>query len=1030
MNVSAWSIRNPVPPVAIFLALMAIGLVAFLRLPVTRFPNIDVPFVVVTIVQPGSGPAEIMNQIGQPVEDSLQSVSGIKHVTTIAADGASTNLVEFDLEVDPQRAVNDVKDAISRIRSDLPGSANEPIVQRLDIAGLPILTYAVTDPTKSIAELSYFIDDAVKRAVQGQPSVGDIRRIGGLDEQVNVDLDPDRLAALGISAASVSEQLSRTNINLGGGRGDLGAREFSIRAIGSSISVEALSALPIALGDGRSVRLDALGTIRDGGADVRSYAQFDGEPVVAFQVIRSSGGSDTEAADSTHRGVERLKAEFPSASFTLIEDSAVYTRGNYDRTMHTLYEGAALAVLVVFLFLRDWRATLIAGVALPLSIIPTFFAMSALGFTLNQISLLAITLVTGILVDDAIVEIENIERHMAMGKGPYEASMEAADEIGLTVIAISSTIVAVFAPVSFMSGIAGQYFKQFGLTVAISVLFSLAVARFVTPMMAAYLMKPNTRHQGERRDGFVMRWYLAFLRGTLRHRWLTLVVGLLFFAGSIFSATLIPTTFIPEIDDGRSVLSLELPPGARTADNIAATQAVVAKLETIPGIANVLVSGGASPNTQTDDGANPTNATVSIFYAPKAERDLTKFEIESLIEAELADIPDIRTYFANDNGQRAVSISLLSSDRAAVEAYADRLIGRIADTGLVKNATSGASLLRPEVQIRPRPEVAAELGVTASAIAQTIRVSTIGDVDAALAKYNRGDRQVPIVVRLDASARDDLWRLRNLKVQAASGAMVPLGVVADITLGTGPTTLERYDRQNRVTIGGDLPAGTPLGSAIAAIDALPDVKSPPPGVRVQPAGDAEVMEEVFTGFALALGAGILMVYAVLVLLFGSFLSPMTILMSLPLSVGGAILGLYLANDAISLPVVIGFLMLMGIVTKNAIMLVEFALKREAEGATRAEAILDAAHKRARPIVMTTIAMVAGMVPSAIGLGEGGEFRSPMAVAVIGGLIVSTALSLVFIPTLHSFVEGFGTRLRRRLGRLVNAAPKGEPQPAE
>ncbi|WP_102961076.1 efflux RND transporter permease subunit [Mangrovicella endophytica] len=1029
MNFSTWSIRHPIPPIAIFLALVAVGIVSFLRLPITLFPNVDIPIVNVTVTQAGSAPSEIMTQIGQPVENAITGVNGVKHITTIANDSTSTTTVEFNLEIDPQRALNDVKDAVTRIRTDLPGAIEEPIVQRVDVSGLPIMTYAVTDPTLSVEELSYFVDDSVQRELQGLASVGEVNRIGGIDEQINVDLDPDRLASLGVTAAAVSQQLSATNINLGGGRGTLGSQEFSIRAIGSALSVGDLAALPIAIPGGRSVRLDALGTVRSGGAEIRSFATYDGEPVVAFQIVRASGGSDTQAAENVRNAVQRLQTAYPNATFTLIDDLSAYTSGNYEQTMDTLYEGAALAVIVVFLFLWDWRATLIAAVAMPLSVIPTFLVMSVLGFSLNQISLLALTLVTGILVDDAIVEIENIERHMAMGRDPYHASMEAAEEIGLTVIAISSTIVAVFTPVSFMSGIAGQYFKQFGLTVAIAVLFSLAVARLITPMMAAYMLR-NRPHHGAVKDGLLMRGYLRMLAWTLRNRVITLVLGLSFFAGSIYSATLLETTFIPVIDNGRSILSVELPPGALISDNEDKMREIEERMHGIPEIAHVLVNGGKAVGGGTTD---PTRATVSIFYKPREDRTRTKAQLETALEDELAAIPDIRTYFADDNGQRAVSISVLGDSRQKAEAFSNDLIAEINKLGKVKNVTSGAALQRPELQITPRADVAAELGVTANSLAQTIRVSTIGDVDANLAKFNKETRQVPIVVRFEERARNDLSLLRNQKVATSTGGSVPLGVVADVRLGQGPSQLERYDRRDRVTVGADLPAGAPLGTIVETIQTLPVVKSAPPGVSIQNTGDAEVMGEVFTGFALAIAAGVLMVYAVLVLLFGSFITPITILLSLPLSIGGAILGLYLADDAISLPVVIGFLMLMGIVTKNAIMLVEFAVAQEAAGMKRSDAIIDAAHKRARPIIMTTIAMTAGMVPSALGVGEGGEFRSPMAVAVIGGLVVSTLLSLVFIPTLHSLIEGAKTRIRRLLTFAFNspvAAPDGHaPAPA-
>ncbi|RYE84766.1 MAG: efflux RND transporter permease subunit, partial [Hyphomicrobiales bacterium] len=657
---------------------------------------------------------------------------------------------------------------VTRVRSDLPASVEEPIVQRLDVTGLPIVTYSVTDPNRTIAELSHFVDDDVARELQGLNSVGDVRRVGGIDEQINVDLDPARLASLGITAAEVSQQLSATNINLGSGRGDLGSREFSIRALGSSLSVADLAALPIVSSEGRSVRLDQIGRINDGGAEIRSYASFDGEPIVAFQILRSTGGSDTEAADSAYAAVEKLKGLYPEVTFAKIDDVSVYTRGNYEQTMDTLFEGAALAVVVVFLFLRDWRATLIAGVALPLSVIPTFFMMWVLDFSLNGISLLAVTLVTGILVDDAIVEIENIERHMAMGKSPYKASMEAADEIGLTVVAISSTIVAVFAPVSFMSGIAGQYFRQFGLTVAIAVLFSLAVARFLTPMMTAYFLKD--RGHGQRPDGFVMRNYLRILRWTLRWRWITLGLGLAFFAVSIWSATLLPTGFLPEEDNGRSALSVELPPGSQVEDNMRVTSAIAEKLQAIPEVADVLITGGNGPGGGSV--ADPTQAVISLYYVPKAERSLGKYQIEAKIEDAIAGIPDIRTYFANDGGQRAIVLSILGEDQGKVDAYARDLVDAIAALGSVKNVTSGASLMRPEIQITPKGDVAAELGVTANAIAETIRVATIGDVEARLAKFNRGDRQVPIMVRLNDDARRDLSNLSNQMVPRTGGILV------------------------------------------------------------------------------------------------------------------------------------------------------------------------------------------------------------------------------------------------------------------
>jgi multidrug efflux pump subunit AcrB len=550
MNMSTWAIRNPVPSIAAFLVLVIVGLFAFRSLPVTQFPNIDVPIINVSVGQAGAAPSELISQVTKPIEDSISAITGVKHITSVATDSSSVTTVEFELSTDSDRALNDVKDAVTRVRAELPDSISEPLVQRLDVTGQAIMTYAVADPSRSIEDLSYFVDEVLNRELQGVTGLGKITRLGGADREIKVELDPQRLLAFGISAASISRQLSATNIDLGGGRGDIGGQEFSIRALGGADTIEQLAATPLSLADGRTIRLSDVGEVIDGPSEARSFATLDGQPVVAFGVFRATGASDLSVAERVIERLDEVRAAYPGVEITLIDDATEYTAGNYHSAMETLYEGAALAIIVVFLFLKNWRATLITAVALPLSIIPTFFVMQMLGFSLNTVSLLGITLVTGILVDDAIVEIENIVRHIHMGKPAYEATEEAAGEIGLTVIAISFTIVAVFAPVSFMSGIAGQYFKQFGLTVAVAVLFSLLVARLITPMMAAYILKDAPNHVAEK-DGFIMRGYMRLLTWTLHHRLITMILGLGIFAGSIYSATLLPSEFIPEADEGR-----------------------------------------------------------------------------------------------------------------------------------------------------------------------------------------------------------------------------------------------------------------------------------------------------------------------------------------------------------------------------------------------------------------------------------------------------------------------------------------------
>ncbi|RCW80013.1 efflux RND transporter permease subunit [Paracoccus lutimaris] len=1018
MNFSTWSIRQPVPAIAAFLVLLMMGLYSFSRLAVTAMPNIDLPLVSVVVSQPGAAPSELVRQVIQPIEDSVASIVGVRHINSSATDSSARIYVEFELETDTDRAVNDVKDAVANVRADLPESIMEPLIHRIDIEGMAILTYAVSDPTRSIEQLSDFVDDVVARDLSDVAGVASISRIGGADRQINVELDPGRIQAFGLTAAEISDQLRTKNIDMGGGRGDMAGTEYSIRALGSAEDVALLAKTPILIGQGdaqgRTVRLDQLGTVEDGASDERSFALLDGQPVVAFGVFRSKGASDLAAGDGTKARVAQIMARHPGMQITLIDDATTHTSGSYHSTMETLYEGAALAVIVVFLFLRNWRATLIAAVALPLSIIPTFFVMSWLGFTLNGISLLAITLVTGILVDDAIVEIENIVRHINMGTPAYQASMEAANEIGLTVIAISFSIVAVFAPVSFMGGIPGQYFKQFGLTVAVSVLFSLLVARLITPMLAAYFLRDN-HHVAEEHDGFVLRRLMAVLRWTLRHRGWTLLLGLGVFAGSIWSATLLPTEFIPAQDVGRSQISIELPPGATIEDTEGAARLLSQRIGAVGDVRSVFVNGGG------DDGV--TDARLQVNYGPKDERERSSFAIEDELRLLLSDIPDMRIEFLNESGAADFSVAVLGdSDEAALEA-AQRLMKAMAELPALEGITSSASLERPEIEIHPRPEVAAQLGVTASALATTLRVATLGENESNLAKFNTGEKQIPIMVRLNEAARRDLWVVRNLRVPSSAG-QVPLEAVADITFSAGATEIERYDRRYRTTISANLAEGALLGPANSAVAALQKTVELPAGTEIQSSGDAEIMGEVFEAFSVAMISGVVLTYVVLVLLFHNFVTPVSILMSLPLAIGGAILALFLTGNSISMAVVIGFLMLMGIVTKNAIMLVEFAVGAIEAGTPKREAILDAVHKRARPIVMTTIAMTAGMVPSAIGTGEGAEFSAPMAIAVIGGLLLSTLLSLLFVPSLFSVVHGGQVRLSgwlvRRLG--LNAAP--------
>ena len=1053
MNFSAWSIRNPIAPILLFSLLLLLGWQSFRAMPITQFPTIDVPVVAVTVAQSGAAPAEMESQITREIEDAVAGITGVENITSTVSDGVSTTVVEFRMDVPTQQAVQDTKDAIDQIRGDLPGEIEAPIVTKVDVAGQAILYFAVSAPALSYEELSWFVDDTIKSDLQGRPGIGQVDRYGGADREILVELDPIRLDSYGITAAMVSGQLRATNANQGAGQSEIGSGEQAIRLLGDQGDAARLAETTIALPSGRQVRLSDLGTVTDTYEKIRSFARFNGQEVVVFAVFRATGASEVSVAEVTNMALDTIRAENPGVTIDMVVDNVYPTYGNYEAAITTLIEGGILAVLVVLLFLRNWRATLITAVALPLSAIPTFYVMDLLGFSLNLISFLAITLATGILVDDAIVEIENIQRHIRMGKSPYRAAIDAADEIGLAVIATSFTIVAVFVPVSFMPGIPGQYFIQFGLTVAVAVLFSLLVARLITPLMAAYLMRAKDADEHEQRDGWIMRGYLWFVRITMKLRYLTLLAAFGILALSLYFMLQIPGSFIPPEDASKVTLSVELPPGVTLAETGAVTDQMYAAIRDVDGVQNVFILGGSSAT----GGVDVRRATVTVVLDRldnTLERKLldiaesTPFlgelipdvaphgrirpqsDIEIELQARIANIPDARitrTIDGPGGAGRDITYSILSDSEADLNIAVARLEEALRGDPLLQGVSTEGALPRPELQITPRAEEAARLGVTTATIAEALRVATIGDFSAALAKLSVDNRLIPVRVQLTESARNDLSRIAALRIPTASGASVPLNAVADIAIAEGPSVVNRLNRERVATIGANLPPGVALGTASARFNEIVASVELPASVRTAESGDAEIQAELFASFANAMLLGLLLVLGVLILLFKSVIQPFTILFSLPLAIGGVAAALIITGSAISMPVLIGILMLMGIVTKNAILLVDFAVEMIARGMNRFDAVIEAGHKRARPIVMTSIAMSAGMLPSALGVGEGGSFRAPMATAVIGGIIVSTVLSLVIVPSFFLIMDDLSRLLAWIFSRMVG---KKEVEPVE
>jgi multidrug efflux pump subunit AcrB len=1008
-NFSAWAIRQPIPALLLFVMLTAAGLLGFKAMKVQQFPDIELPTILVTTNLPGTAPAQMETEVARKVENAIATVQGLKNLYTKVQDGTATITAEFRLEKPTQEALDDVRSAVQGVRADLPADLRDPVITKMNLSGSPILTYVVAAKGMDDEALSWFIDNQVTKRMLAVRGVGSVARVGGVTREVRVELDPARLLALQASAADVSRQLRQVQQEAPGGRANLGGAEQSVRTIATVGNAQELAALEITLGDGsgRRVRLDQLATISDTTAERRAGALLNGEPVVGFEITRTRGAGELDVAEGVRAAVEELKAAHPDITVTEAFNFVDPVVENFKGSMSLLLEGALLAVLVVWWFLRDWRATFVSAVALPLSAIPTFAVMHWMGFTLNVVTLLSLSLVIGILVDDAIVEIENIMRHLTGGKSPIDAAREAADEIGLAVIATTFTLIAVFLPTAFMAGVPGKFFVQFGWTAAIAVFFSLIVARLLTPMMAAYILKKPDHDPGE---PFWMARYLRLVRWCLLHRGKTLALTTVFavasctplFAGKIAGA------FIPPDDLSQTQVYIQLEPGSTYEDTLkvaVAARDAVAKNAHVKMVYTAIGGGAAGSDPFAMGGAaEARKATLTLNMTPRGERKGTsKQALERELRAAVENIPGARFTVGFGGSAEKYVLVLAGEDGDALQAHAAKVERELRGLAGIGQVTSSSALQRPELIVKPDTARAADLGVSTAAIAETLRIATAGDYDQFLPKLNLAQRQVPIVVKLPEEARTDLGLLSQLSVPGARGP-VPLEQVADISLGTGPAQIDRYNRARNVNFEIEL-NGQALGDVQARVAALPSVANLPPGIIKTEIGDAEAFAELSQSFLLAMGTGVACIYVVLVLLFHAWVQPVTILGALVLSIPGAILALFATGTDLSMPAMIGMIMLMGIATKNSILLVEYAIMAEREhGMTRLEALIDACHKRARPIVMTTLAMGAGMLPIALGFGTDPSFRAPMAIVVIGGLITSTFLSLLVIPVLFTLVD--------------------------
>ncbi|MFW1745725.1 efflux RND transporter permease subunit [Acinetobacter guillouiae] len=1042
MNFSAWSIKNPIPGILLFIMLGLAGLMCFHWMKIQQFPDIELPMVTVTAALPGAAPPQLETEVARKIENSIATLQGLKNQYTNIQDGVVTVTAEFQLEKPLQEAVDDVRNAVSQVRSDLPADLRDPIVSKINLSGSPILTYTIQSPRMDEEALSWFVDYDVARAMLKVKGVGAVSRVGGVTRQVEVELDPEKLLALNATATDITRQLRLVQQDASGGQTKIGGSEQSIRTIATVKTAAEIAAMDIALSDGRHIRLDQVASIRDGIAERRSAALLNGHPVIGFEITRSKGASEVDVEIGVKEALETLKAAHPDIKITEAFNFVNPVVDNYKGSMSLLYEGALLAILVVWLFLRDWRATIIAATALPLSILPALIGMYYLGFTLNIVTLLAMSLVVGILVDDAIVEIENIIRHLRMGKMPYEAAMEAADEIGLAVIATTFTLIAVFLPTAFMSGIAGKFFVQFGWTAALAIFASLLVARLLTPMMSAYILKPwvgkvESHHDNQvldeqsqaikdhgdlelqhdrAKDGRVMRAYMRMVTWCLNHRWITLSSAIIFFIASLMLIPLLPTGFVPPPDTGQTQVRVELPPGSQFPDTLKAAEYARSLIKDHPEIKSVYTTiGGGSAGTDPFAGgasSEPRKATLTIQVTARSDRAASLQKIENDLRQRLAPLPGARIQVGIAGNNSQYQIALSGDDPDVLISTARQVEREIRTIPNIGSITSSAALIRPELVIRPDFAKAADLGITTQNIAETVRIATAGDFDQNLAKLNLSQRQIPIVIKLPLSARQDQDLIKRLMITGSKGPVM-LGTIAQVNIESGPSQIDRFNRLRNINFNIEL-NDQPLGDVAAAVDKLPTIKNLPPTVKRTNLGDADVMEQLFASFGLAMLTGVLCIYVVLVLLFKDFLQPITILVALPLALGGAFVLLLLAKSSFSMPSLIGLIMLMGIASKNSILLVDYAIiARNERQYSRMNALLDACHKRARPIIMTTLAMGAGMFPIALGIGTDPSFRAPMAISVIGGLITSTFLSLLVIPVVYTFIDDIHNMLFKR-----------------
>lgn len=1025
------SVTHPVFATMMMVALLVMGAFSLQRLGLDQYPNVDVPVVVVVTSYPGATPETVETEVTRPVEDALNAIGGLDEVTSTSYEGRSVVVAKFKLEVQSSAAAQEVRDKIAAIEANFPEDAKKPVISRFDPAAEPVLSVAISSTSLDVPALTTLADQKVVRQLTTVAGVGQATLVGARKRQIDVMIDETRMRALGIGINEVVNALRAGNSNSPAGSVVDPLSERTIQVQGRIEEPQALLDMVVARRGGAAVELRDVATLSEGAADAESRALYNGQTALAIDIVKVQGANTVEVATDVRKRLDALNAELApqNVQLRIVTDSSIPIRESVSQVQTTLIEGAALAVAIVFLFLNSWRSTVITGLTLPIAIIGTLAVIDFLGFTLNTLSLLALTLSIGILVDDAIVVRENITRHLHMGKSHLRAALDGTNEIGLAVIATTATIVAVFLPVAFMDGIVGRFFYEFGVTVSAAVLISLFVAFTLDPMLSSVWYDPDAQPDAKR--GPIGRLIARFDRGfewmagqyrraigwTLRHRLVTLLVTSGIFIASLFMVPLVGTEFVPNADEGRFQVNITAPVGSSldyTTTKVRQVEKALREFPEVEMLYSTINTGGA---------AGKHRAAILVGLVPLDMRSRTPLSLAEPVRKRLSAIPGIEVTILQNGlggGESPVQLSILGDDRAVLEKIAAGLVEDMKKIPGLVDVTSSAKDVTSVLSVRLKPAAASDLGIARSDLATALS-PLIGGED--VSKWTDTDGNTyGIVIRLPAERRSDLASLGELMIAtgrtAANGAplMVRLDQVADIGIMPAPAEIRRIDNRREILVSANI-AGRTLGDVTETLQGLTAGLDLPNGYRIRFGGDAETMQETVGHMVTALSMAVIFIYIVLASQFGSFLQPLAIMASLPLSLIGVLIGLMVAGSTINMFSLIGFIMLMGLVTKNGILLVDFANRERRRGLSLNEALENAGVIRFRPIIMTTLAMIFGMIPLGLAVGGGGAQRAPMAHAVVGGLISSTLLTLIVVPTILSYLDS----IIRRFARLL---PKG------